>query len=208
DDPIADFAKALLTQLVDLVGAGGGVVRCDLGEGAGMTVLARYGRAPRTGVPTLRIPLGLGGNATGELEIDAPKSAHVQALAALVAERLSLTLENDRLRRTDRRRQTWLTFLAEASELLAQSLDVQLTLALIPQLVVPRLGQWSAVHTTDAWGRLKLETAAHADEQALPELYASLQETGPDSVLSRLPGAMRAGGQVPLPPPTEGFAIP
>jgi phosphoserine phosphatase RsbU/P len=64
------------------------------------------------------------------------------------------------------------------------------------------------VHTTDAWGRLKLETAAHADEQSLPQLYASLQQTGPDSVLSRLPGAMRAGGQVPLPPPTEGFAIP
>lgn len=208
EDPIADFATALLTQLVELVGAGGGVVRCDLGEGAGMVVLARYGRAPRTGAPTLRVPLGLGGNATGELELDAPASAHVRPLAALVAERLTLALENDRLRRTDRRRQTWLTFLAEASELLAQSLDVQLTLALIPQLVVPRLGQWSAVHTTDAWGRLKLETAAHADEQSLPQLYASLQQTGPDSVPSRLPGAMRAGGQVPLPPPTEGLAFP
>jgi phosphoserine phosphatase RsbU/P len=208
EDPVADFAKALLTQLVDLVGAGGGVVRCDLGEGAGTIVLARYGRAARTGAPTLRIPLGLGSNATGELELDVPASEHVRPLAALVAERLTLALENDRLRRADRRRQTWLTFLAEASELLAQSLDVQLTLALIPQLVVPRLGQWSAVHTTDAWGRLKLETAAHADEQSLPQLYASLQETGPDSVLSRLPGALRAGGQVPLPPPTEGFAIP
>jgi serine phosphatase RsbU (regulator of sigma subunit) len=208
DDPVSEFAKALLTQLVDLVGAGGGAVRCDLGEGAGVTVLARYGRPPRSGAPTLRIPLGLGGTATGELELDAPASAHVRPLAVLVAERLALAVENDRLRRTDRRRQTWLTFLAEASELLAQSLDVQLTLALIPQLVVPRLGQWSAVHTTDAWGKLKLETAAHADEQALPELYANLQETGPDSVLSRLPGALRAGGQVPLPPPTEGFAIP
>jgi sigma-B regulation protein RsbU (phosphoserine phosphatase) len=208
DDPVSEFAKALLTQLVDLVGAGGGVVRCDLGEGAGMTVLARYGRAPRSGASTLRIPLGLGGTATGELELDAPASAHVRPLAALVGERLTLAVENDRLRRTDRRRQTWLTFLAEASELLAQSLDVQLTLALIPQLVVPRLGQWSAVHTTDAWGRLKLETAAHADEQSLPQLYANLQETGPDSVMSRLPAALRAGGQVPLPPPNEGFAIP
>jgi phosphoserine phosphatase RsbU/P len=208
DDPVSEFAKALLTQLVDLVGAGGGSVRCDLGEGAGMTVLARYGRQARIGVPTLRIPLGLGGTATGELELDAPASTHVRPLAVLVAERLTLALENDRLRRADRRRQTWLTFLAEASELLAQSLDVQLTLALIPQLVVPRLGQWSAVHTTDAWGRLKLETAAHADEQSLPQLYAALQQNGPDSVTARLPAALRAGGQVPLPPPTEGFAIP
>jgi serine phosphatase RsbU (regulator of sigma subunit)/anti-sigma regulatory factor (Ser/Thr protein kinase) len=208
DDPVSDFAGALLARLADLVGAGGGVVRCDLGEGAGMTTLARYGRPPRPGAPSLRIPLGLGGAATGELELDAPATAYLRPLAALVAERLTLALENDRLRRADRRRQTWLTFLAEASELLAQSLDVELTLALIPQLVVPRLGQWSAVHTTDAWGRLKLETAAHADEQSLPQLYATLQQTGPDSVMARLPAALRAGGQVPLPPPTEGFAIP
>jgi serine phosphatase RsbU (regulator of sigma subunit)/anti-sigma regulatory factor (Ser/Thr protein kinase) len=208
DDPVSDFAEALLTRLVDLVGAGGGMVRCDLGEGEGTTVLARYGRVMRPGSATLRIPLALGGHATGELELDAPASAHVRPLAVLVAERLTLAVENDRLRRADRRRQTWLTFLAEASELLAQSLDVELTLALIPQLVVPRLGYWSAVHTTDAWGRLKLETAAHADEQALPQLYAHLQQTGPDSVMARLPGALRAGGQVPLPPPAEGFAIP
>lgn len=207
DDPVSEFAHSLLTRLTDLVGAGGGVVRCDLGEGAGATVLARYGRAPKPGESTLRVPLALGGVATGELELDVPATGYVRPLAALVAERLTLALENDRLRRADRRRQTWLTFLAEASELLAQSLDVELTMALIPQLVVPRLGRWSAVHTTDSWGRLNLEAAAHADEESLSELYATLQQTGPDSVLARLPGALRAGGQVPLPPPTEGFAI-
>jgi sigma-B regulation protein RsbU (phosphoserine phosphatase) len=208
DDPVSDFAQSLLARLADLVGASGGVVRCDLGEGAGPTVLARYGRTPRGDTPTLRVPLTLGGSGSGELELDAPATAYVRPLAVLVAERLTLAVENDRLRRADRRRQVWLTFLAEASELLAQSLDVELTLALIPQLVVPRLGQWSAVHTTDTWGRLKLETAAHADEQSLPQLYASMQETGPDSVMARLPAALRAGGQVALPAPTEGIAIP
>jgi serine phosphatase RsbU (regulator of sigma subunit)/anti-sigma regulatory factor (Ser/Thr protein kinase) len=208
DDPVADFAGALLARLAELVGAVGGVVRCDRGDGAGTMVLARYGRAARAGTPTLRIPLALGHPASGELELDAPAAEHVQPLAAVVAERVTLTLENDRLRRADRRRQSWLTFLAEASELLAHSLDVELTLALIPQLVVPRLGQWSAVHTTDAWGRLRLETAAHADETVLPQLYAALREPGPDSVQQRLPEALRFGGQVPLPPPTEGFAVP
>ena len=208
DDPVADFAGALLTRLAEHVGAVGAAVRCDRGDGAGTTVLARYGRAARPGMPTLRIPLALGHPASGELELDAPAAEHVRPLAAVVAERVTLTLENDRLRRADRRRQSWLTFLAEASELLAQSLDVELTLALIPQLVVPRLGQWSAVHTTDAWGRLRLETAAHADETVLPQLYAALREPGPDSVQQRLPEALRFGGQVPLPPPTEGFAVP
>lgn len=208
DDPISEFAHALLARLVELVGASGGMVRCDLGEGDGMLVLARYGRTPRLDAPNLRVPLELGGAATGELVLDVPTTSFVRPLAALAAERLTLTLENDRLRRAERRRQSWLTFLAEASDLLAQSLDVELTMALIPQLVVPRLGQWSAVHTTDDWGRLQLEAAAHADEDSLSELHAALQQTGPDSVMARLPGALRAGGQVPLPPPTEGFALP
>jgi sigma-B regulation protein RsbU (phosphoserine phosphatase) len=208
DDPVNDFAGALLNRLADLVGAGGGAIRVDLGEGAGEQVLARYGRALRPGTRTVRVPLSLGRPAVGELELDAPATGYLQALATLVAERVTLALENDRLRRTDRRRQTWLTFLAEASELLAQSLDVELTLALIPQLVVPRLGLWSAVHTTDAWGRLKLETAAHADEELQPQLYATLKQSGPDSVLHRLPAALRTGGQVPLPAPTEGIAVP
>ena len=208
DDPVGEFATLLLARLVDLVGASGAVVRCDLGEGSGMTVLARYGRIPRLDEEPLRIPLALGGAASGELELDASATAYVLPLATLVAERLSLALENDRLRRADRRRRSWLTFLAEASELLAQSLDVELTLALIPHLVVPRLGRWSAVHTTDSWGRLRLAAAAHADEERLSHLSTALQETGPDSVLARLPGALRGGGQVPLPPPTEGFAVP
>lgn len=208
EDPVAGFATALLHKLADLVGAGGGAIRCDLGEGGGPTVVARYGRIPRPGTGVLRVPLALGRPASGELELDVPATGYARPLATLVADRVALALENDRLRRADRRRQTWLTFLAEASELLAQSLDVELTLALIPQLVVPRLGQWSAVHTTDTWGRLTLETAAHADEQMLSQLYATLRQTGPDSVLERLPGALRAGGQVPLPAPTEGVALP
>ena len=208
DEPGADFAAALLSRLVDLTGAAGGVVRCDLGEGAGSAIMARYGRTPRPGAPTLRVPLALGGAASGELELDTAVSDYVRSLAWLVAERLTLALENDRLRRADRRRQTWLTFLAEASELLAQSLDVELTLALIPQLVVPRLGQWSAVHIADSWGNLALETAAHADENLLSQLHQVLRATGPDSIQARLPAVLRAAGKVPLPSPTEGFAVP
>jgi serine phosphatase RsbU (regulator of sigma subunit) len=101
-----------------------------------------------------------------------------------------------------------LTFLAEASELLAQSLDVDLTMALIPQLVVPRLGQWCAVHTTDEWGRLRLAAASHADEAVLPRLNAVLEESGPESMLARLREASRTGTQLPLGPPLEGFAVP
>src|SRR3954447_495413 len=81
-------------------------------------------------------------------------------------------------------------------------------MALIPQLVVPRLGQWCAVHTTDTWGRLQLAAATHADESALAQLHETLAETAPDSILSRLEEASRLGTQVMFGPPSEGFAVP
>jgi serine phosphatase RsbU (regulator of sigma subunit) len=145
---------------------------------------------------------------SGELEIAAPSTSLAEPLASLVAERLGLAVENERLRLADVRRQTWLTFLAEASELLAQTLDVTLTLALIPRLVVPRLGQWCAVHTADEWGALSLAAATHADEAAVPDLLAVLGAASPDGALDRLVAALHADGSTPLGPPLEGFAVP
>ena len=208
DDPLPNFAADLLVRVGDMVGAAGGAVRLDRGDGTGSQLLARYGRQPRPGDEMLRVPLAVHRPYTGELELDAAPSGYARPLAALMAERLSLHLENDRLRRADVRRQTWLTFLAEASELLAHSLDVELTMALIPQLVVPRLGQWCAVHTTDEWGRLQLASATHADESVLPKLHEVLREPGPDSALARLREASRIGSQVPIGPPMDGFAVP
>ncbi|QLQ38839.1 SpoIIE family protein phosphatase [Micromonospora robiginosa] len=208
DDPLPEFAAGLLTRVAEMVGAAGGTVRLDRGDGLGTQVFARHGRPPRDDNELLRVPLAVHRPYAGELELDAAPSAYARPLAVLAAERLSLHLENDRLRRADVRRSTWLTFLAEASELLAQSLDVELTMALIPQLVVPRLGQWCAVHTTDEWGRLRLAASSHADEAMLPHLHRFLAETGPDSIQSRLREASRSLTQVPLGGPMEGFAVP
>lgn len=208
EDPLPDFATDLLTRVAEMVGAAGGVVRLDRGDGQGTQLLARYGRTPRTDTELIRVPLTVHRPYSGELELDAAPSAYARPLAALMAERLSLHLENDRLRRANVRRQAWLTFLAEASELLAQSLEVELTMVLIPQLVVPRLGQWCAVHIADEWGRLRLAAASHADESVLPQLHKVLEETGPDSVQARLREASRIGSQVPLGGPMEGFAVP
>ncbi|MGW0432529.1 SpoIIE family protein phosphatase [Micromonospora sp. NPDC003197] len=208
DDPLPEFAGNLLARIGEMLGAAGGSVRLDRGDGAGEQLLARYGRQPRPGDALVRVPLAVNRPYSGELELDAAPSAYARPLAALMAERLSLHLENDRLRRADVRRQTWLTFLAEASELLAQSLDVKLTMALIPQLVVPRLGQWSAVHITDEWGRLQLAAASHADESMLPQLHEVLDESGPDSVQARIREASRIGSQVPIGGPMDGIALP
>jgi sigma-B regulation protein RsbU (phosphoserine phosphatase) len=208
EEGLSEFASELLSRLSRLTGAAGGVVRLDRGDGNGRQLLARYGRAPRDDAATIRVSLTVQRPYAGDLELDASPTGYGRPLARIVAERLSLHLENDRLRRTDLRRQTWLTFLAEASELLAQSLDVNLTMALIPQLVVPRLGQWCAVHTTDAWGRLQLAAATHAEEAAVPQLHATLAESGPDAILARLEEASRLGTQVMFGAPADGFAVP
>ena len=208
DDPLPGFAQELLSRVAETTGAAGGAVWLDRGDGEGLQILARYGRTPRTGEELLKVPLVMNRPYRGLLELDAAPSSYAQPLAGLLADRLALHLENDRLRRADRLRQTWLTFLLEASELLAQSLDVELTMALVPQLVVPRLGRWCAVHTTDEWGRLRLSSASHADESMLPELHSVLATTGPDSIQARLREAIRIGSQVPLGAPLDGVAVP
>jgi phosphoserine phosphatase RsbU/P len=182
DDGLAEFAADLLSRLSRLTGAAGGVVRLDRGDGSGRQQLARYGRAPRDDAATIRVPLTVQRPYAGELELDASPMSYAKPLATIVAERLSLYLENERLRRADVRRQAWLTFLAEASELLAQSLDV--------------------------WGRLQLAAATHADEAALAPLYATLADSDPDAVLARLEEASRLGTRVSFGTPPEGFAIP
>jgi serine phosphatase RsbU (regulator of sigma subunit)/anti-sigma regulatory factor (Ser/Thr protein kinase) len=202
---LAEIGEELLGRLCPMIGAAGGALLVDEGDGRGPRTLAAYG----AGVPTLdgvRVPLRLSRPWRGELVLTGAgghlAGPYADALAELTAERLALVVENRRLRRSDSEWRTWLTFLAEVSELLAQSLDVDLTLALIPRLVVPRLGQWCAVHTADESGELKLAAAAHADETALPELLGAL-----DAALPQLAEALQVDAAVPVAAPVEGYAV-
>jgi sigma-B regulation protein RsbU (phosphoserine phosphatase) len=190
-----------LSQLCPAVGADGGATLVDLGDGESPRVIAAYGPAVPS-VGGVRVPLRLARPWRGELVLTQPSTGYVRALVELSAERISLTLENERLRRTDTERRTWLTYLAEVSELLAQSLDAELTLALIPRLVVPRLGQWCAVHVADELGQLRLATVTHADEGATPDLQALLADA-----LPQLDEAREIDAVVPLPAPIDGYAV-
>jgi serine phosphatase RsbU (regulator of sigma subunit) len=112
-----------------------------------------------------------------------------------------------------------MTYLAETSELLGQSLDVELAVAVVPQVVVPRLGRWCAVHLVDATHQLKLAALTHADEERLPELRAVLDPDAdpglPAELARRLATLIRDGsGQfgyaapVRFAVPTDGIALP
>ena len=145
----------------------------------------------------------------GELELDAAPTGYAQPLATLVAERFSLHLENDRLRRADLRRQAWLTFLAEASELLAQSLDVE-----PDHGADPATGGAPARPVVRGAHHRRLGPAATGRGHATPTSarWRSCTPRWPrPAPIRSWPGceeASRLGTQVMLGAPNEGFAVP
>jgi serine phosphatase RsbU (regulator of sigma subunit) len=78
--------------------------------------------------------------------------------------------------------QGWLSYVAEASDLLAGTLDEERLVALLAQLVVPRLAVWCAVYVADD----RLACVWHTDEELADPLRAVLTESGPP--LQTVPG--------------------
>ena len=212
-----ELVQELTTRLCDLVHATAVVVEVDPGDGSGVRELARAGvRASGDTEPghtvTVPLPTTTGLRGTVRLVLGDPTGApHARELTELVAGRIALTAEAHWLREVDQRRRSWMGYLAEASELLGQSLDLDLTAALVPQLVVPRLGEWCAVLLPGPAGRLRLAALAHADEDRLPELRTVLDPDavpGPPPELSALlAAAHRATAPTWFADPSDGVAI-
>ncbi|MFM9369590.1 SpoIIE family protein phosphatase [Streptomyces sp. Da 82-17] len=100
------------------------------------------------------------------------------------------------------------TFLAEASDLLAGQLDEDLVAALAGQLLVPHLADWCAVWLDDEGDRRSAGPASvprlarvwHRSENRIEELQRVLEKEPPN-----LPGALHSG-PVTVPWPAEGLA--
>jgi serine phosphatase RsbU (regulator of sigma subunit)/anti-sigma regulatory factor (Ser/Thr protein kinase) len=90
------------------------------------------------------------------------------------ADRLALVLQDRRLAESTRRQRDWLGYLAEASDLLSGTLEPQMTIAMLAQLVVPRLATWCAVRLYDERGAPGLEYVWHTDETLIDTLRALL----------------------------------
>lgn len=113
-------------------------------------------------------PLVVEGRMTGSLHVAARRGQAFDAddgtRLAQVTDRVALAIESARLSEVERRRRGWLSYVAEASDLLAGTLDLDRTLALVAQLVVPALGDWCGVHLLDDGGQSRLAYVWHADE--------------------------------------------
>ena len=94
------------------------------------------------------------------------------------AEHLAVSIETCRIAELARRHRGWLGYLADASDLLAGTLDPRMTLAVLAQLMVPRLASWCAVATVDPHDHVELRHVWHQDETRIDHLRAVLSQPG------------------------------
>lgn len=210
---VPSLVTELLRRLSEVIGADAASVSLDYGDGKGEQLLAQHGTITTATLNVIEIRLALDAPLRGRLRVYPSLSATAadEELADLSAHRIALAIESDWLRGADRRRRSWMTYLAETSELLAQSLDVNFTAALVPQIVVPRLGDWCAVHLVDERGRVTRATWGHADESVLAPLRSWLDGESSDdrgALRPRLDEVLRGTRPVTFTAPVEGVTVP
>ncbi|MCF3963281.1 SpoIIE family protein phosphatase [Streptomyces fuscigenes] len=130
------------------------------------------------------VPLKVEGRLTGSLGVasEAPgRYSNEQALRLqFAADRIALAVESARLGELERLRRGSLSFLVEASDLLAGTLDRDQTLALMAQMTVPTLATWCAVYTiADQSSEPELSFVLHEDEERIDGLKALLTKISP-----------------------------
>ncbi|MEV0847060.1 SpoIIE family protein phosphatase [Streptomyces sp. NPDC049954] len=139
------------------------------------------------------VPLKVEGRLTGSLGVAAEAPERYSNEEALrlqfAADRIALAVESARLGELEKLRRGSLSFLVEASDLLAGTLDRDQTLALMAQMTVPTLATWCAVYTTgDQASDPYLSYVLHEDEDRIDGLKALLSRLAPPEPVTT-PGA-------------------
>lgn len=149
----------------------------------------------------ITVPLKVEGRLTGSLGVATENPGRYSNADALrlqfAADRIALAVESARLGELERLRRGSLSFLVEASDLLAGTLDRDQTLALMAQMTVPTLATWCAVYTiADQSSDPYLSYVLHEDEERIDGLKALLSRVSP-------PEPVREAGARPWPATTS-----
>lgn len=193
-------AGELLARTVDaLDGVGGSVVVG--GTAAPLAETGGHGRLARTA------ELVMDDRRVGSLTVhlDRDLDDEDEAFLQLAAERLALLACEHGVMQADQQREAELDYLAEATELLAGSVSVSLTLTLVTQIVVPRLADWCAAYVTDERGRPRRVIVTHRREERTDaaadvidhdrELQQAVQAAAQGEPARRLPTTVTVAGQ-------------
>ncbi|SCE42823.1 PAS domain S-box-containing protein [Streptomyces sp. di188] len=161
------------------------------------------------------VPLKVEGRLTGSLGVAAEAPGRYSNEEALrlqfAADRIALAVESARLGELERLRRGSLSFLVEASDLLAGTLDRDQTLALMAQMTVPTLATWCAVYTiADQSSEPDLSYVLHEDEELIDGIKSLLSNDPPagPGTHARRPGLVGARGGGPPGGPAHVHAQP
>jgi PAS domain S-box-containing protein len=129
-------------------------------------------------------PLVVEGRALGALVFSfrEPRqfSAEDRAFVTSIAQQAAYTLDRARLFDAERRSRQQVEFLAEAGQVLSESLDVDATLERLAFMVVPQMGDWCLVELIEPGGDLRNVAVAHSDPEKI-ELAERLRQQYPVS---------------------------
>ena len=145
--------------------------------------------APLRGSPArsmVMVPVSAEGRVIGALAVASDRSDGFSddqcVLLQRLADSLALAADRARLQASERERRGWLTFVAEAGDLLAHSLDQDMTMAITGQIVIPRLATWCALYLDDERSEPILQQVWHQDERSVEDLRNALAKIAPDDV--------------------------
>jgi PAS domain S-box-containing protein len=180
--PREAFAHFQMPRATDLFGPtfrGEGVIRID-----DVTQDARYGKnSPYYGMPPGHLPvtsylavpvISRSGEVLGGLFFGHPEAGvfteRTEHIVTGLAAQAAIAMDNARLFNAARRARSEAeaagrrsAFLAEASAILASSLDYETTLASVARLAVPHIADWCSVHILEREGIILPLALAHVD---------------------------------------------
>ena len=115
------------------------------------------------------LPLTLEGRLIGVIGLsfgrDMEFSEGRRQMKITLARQAALALERARLYEAEHAARERFAFIAEASELLASSMEYETTLARLAQLAVPRLADWCAIDMVGSDGEIERLVVAHEDPE-------------------------------------------
>jgi PAS domain S-box-containing protein len=115
------------------------------------------------------LPLKLEGRTIGVIGLsfgqDMEFSESRRQMKMTLARQAALSLERTRLYEAERAARERFAFIAEASELLASSMEYEETLERLAQLAVPRLADWCSIDMVGEGGQIERLVVAHEDPE-------------------------------------------
>jgi PAS domain S-box-containing protein len=155
-------------------------------------------RGQEEGHALVVVPLAVEGRVFGAMSLsfdhDVEFEPERRAMKIALARQAAQALARSRLYAAEQTLRERMTFLAEASELLASSLDYNRTLRQLARLCVPRLADWCAIDMLGPNGEIERLAVAHEDPEKVKWAYELQERYPPDPDAPRgVPQVLRTG---------------